>query len=250
MTSGAPEKSEEPTPTKKHDISDLEFWKGLVVDNIGLAISAATVLIAGIRVASVSGGNLQLAGAIVQSMNVVNLIFVTLLPVVPYIIQIAVVQYLYNHRESNDNSNVPFGGKIILFAIFLISATFVPLVILVGYILVLLVVHLLNRFFLKGSIGFQVSIPAFAAYIIISVTIQASGPWQPLEQIQVKNEGTVYAYVLSSDVRWTTALTKNKSIRIYPTADLESRAICNGKIHWTLSPLSGWKIGTDLPSCK
>ncbi|MFF1555004.1 hypothetical protein ACFVX3_28695 [Rhodococcus erythropolis] len=250
MSSDSPDNAEEPTTTKKHDISDLEFWKELAVNNVGLAVTATSVLIAGTRVALVSGGNLQLAGSIIQSMNVLNLIFVTLLPVIPYIIQIAIIQYLYNHRESNNNSNLPLVGKLVLWTLFAISLMFVPVAMVIFYALLPIGLYFLKKYVLKSEPSFEVSIPAFATFLIFGAALQANGPWLPMEQIQVKNEGTVYAYVLSSDVRWTTALTKNKSIRIYTTSDLESRTICNGRLHWSLSTLASWRIGEDLPSCK
>ncbi|WP_131809225.1 hypothetical protein [Mycolicibacterium setense] len=225
-----------------------DFIRGNVVWLLGLTPFG----VAAVQVLLMTGGDPQVFGYVMQSINVVPAVLGLSLPLIPVTLYLAILCYLTSWLHSNCEEHFfNLTNTVAIALIFpcimampvLYAVTFVALPIIA---IMFVVARQLSRrevrvrirgesprtvvtSIVTGTVPpasfFLASLAAMALFSLLGVSA-----WLPTEIIKVKNQESNTVQVLSSTQEWTIYLENNEQRRqvlISRTQDVESRTPCN-----------------------
>lgn len=212
--------------TENRKFRQAQEW---VQDNPVVAISSISLAIAGIRLLAVSGGNTQVLQTLVQTLDIPALVTATLLPIVPNIIVIVYLMYWDNQFTKPKDERTKHSDWVIYSSILIVGTLLflVPIILLASYILFFIFIQI-KRYGARRQ-GMTLSGVSFQMIIIPPILIAISSNsslWLPPETITFDTAKQQTAYVLASDVRWTTLLLSEKSVAVVPSSKITARDSC------------------------
>lgn len=230
----------------------LSFFKENAVWWLGLV----PVALAAIRVLVVSGGNPELLKALVVGLDVTDLVLATLLPVLPVILFWVWIWWIFTPYAHRYGPEEPDWHHYLSIAPMVLVVAVLPLdglLINIGVLAVLFVFrYFRNRGRGKRSVPARVDLSGWVVLIGLNAIVYANSMWLPSENIDVDTQKPVKAYVLSSDVRWTTYLVEDGPIRTVASASVKDREVCADPLEWHDEPLWSFldaETREDQPRC-
>ena len=214
--------------------------------DIALLIAIVPIAAATIRIWMYSGGDIALFLVLLRTINIPAVLVGTAVLLVPSLLLVGLVMILFDRKarawikarfaRNSWTITVAFPVVGIVIGYTISWPYFVWLVIIsacaVGYFFI-------RRFWQKrkvtkkttnkksffGSTGpdsFIVLLSVVASFLVTPGNI-----WLPLEQVTITGRESSIGYVLESTSDWTTVLTKERTLSIIATSDLESRQLCD-----------------------
>ncbi|MFD6514195.1 hypothetical protein [Rhodococcus sp. NPDC060176] len=230
--------------------------KSWALKNPVVVVSGLSVFIAGMKVLSVSGGDAEVLKTLVQTLDIPSLVTATILPLMPNLVVIGLLMFVDNQLSKDKEERLPHPDwALSALSIIVVSLMFfVPIIILIIYILYFISIQV-RRYSAKrkGLILTNVSIIPMILPPIIMAVVSSSSIWLPQENIEFSSGEKRSAFVLSSDVRWTTILLYKDTTQTLPTSEIVSRQSCtkinsDGILSRSLASFTKGKR-TDLPHC-
>ncbi|MFT9663247.1 hypothetical protein ACM0CQ_13435 [Mycobacteroides abscessus subsp. abscessus] len=224
-------------------------------------LSLLPFVLAGFKLLTNSGGDIQVLRYLVQNVNIVVLLLSSVVPLIPlavFWLYVIGIEWLFVAPQDFKKINIPewlfipFLGGLIAVVIYMPTG----MLIANGGLLVFYIVF--RKFFrwlrrndeddpLDGLSMRADFLQGFMLTVVASLfTIPSM--WLPIESMEV-GELKMSGYVLSISDQWTTILDRHKNIQIITTSDLKSRRPC-GTNSWVSKPLLElWSNPTKLVTC-
>lgn len=230
--------------------------KTWVLKNAVATVSALSLVIAGMKLLAVSGGDTQVLRTLVQTLDIPTLVTATLLPLMPNVIIVAYLMYWDGQlaKSKKNRAHHPEWALLIVNALVVSLALLVPLILLSSYILFFVFIQHKRYAARRRGLGLtNVSYPMTLIPWLILVIISGTSIWLPIENITLDSGDQKSAYVLTTDIRWTTLLIEEESVAVLPTPTIKAREICSNLDRTDFFTASAASlIGTvrsELPEC-
>lgn len=204
--------------------------KNWVLKNPVVVISALSIVVAGMKVLVVSQGNAEVLKTLVQTLNIPSLVTATILPIMPNILIIALLMIADDQFSKPKDKRITHSEwlttPILLIALSL--TLFVPILLLATYVLLFIFIQA-KRYSARrrGMILAGVSFAQMIYYPLFLAIVSGSSVWLPQENVALEKEEVQSAYVLASDVRWTTLMYYKGTVDTVPTPTIVSRQPCD-----------------------
>jgi hypothetical protein len=243
----------------------LETFKRFGRDNVVWILGFIPIVLAGIRLLTVSRGDSEVFLYLLQDLSVVQLILATVIPLVPlaaFWAWIAWIDWQGRTPRARQVEILPDWVDIPIFIALAGIMLLMPVIQMIANVAILLIFWVIRRYRAKkyaprlGSDRRQWEDPIswdFRGYVlsvVVTSMTAATVIWIPPESIKVKGaDNPQTGIVLSYDSQWTTFLDRNKKINILNSSEIESRAACTADSSWVLKPIGRVFADSPNPPC-
>ncbi|MBY4400732.1 hypothetical protein HQO26_05325 [Rhodococcus fascians] len=233
---------------------DTTKWRSWSIENPVVLASALSIFIAGLRIIQVSRADPEVLRTLIQTLDVTTIVLATMLPLMPTLALIAMMEAFDWHRQKPKELRPKLPPWFTMIPIVLLGVlVYVPWLLLLSYTATYLGFEIWRR--RKKSKGldsnYRITFVGTAVALIAFTLFNGGTMWLPHENVKIDGQPEQSAYVLSSDVRWTTLLMDKGTVRIAPTATVTNRQPCHAKFVILESTFSNINLSDKmlLPDC-